>query len=81
MRLPQFSLKTLLWLVAIVAAFLGGAKWGNRNAGDLESSRKMATELWIRAEKKRQQLQNELDELSQSYDTAASRSGTEQIRP
>ena len=25
MRRPQFTLKTLLWLMAVVAAFLGGA--------------------------------------------------------
>lgn len=27
MRRPQFSLKTLLWLMAVVAAFCGGASW------------------------------------------------------
>jgi hypothetical protein len=33
---PQFSLKTLLWLMAVVAAFLGGAEFGRlREAGRL----------------------------------------------
>jgi hypothetical protein len=27
MRRPQFSLKTLLWLMALVGAFFGGAAW------------------------------------------------------
>lgn len=27
MTRPQFSLKTLLWLMVVVAAFLGGARW------------------------------------------------------
>jgi hypothetical protein len=27
---PQFSLKTLLWLMAVVAAFLAGAAWSER---------------------------------------------------
>jgi hypothetical protein len=27
MRRPQFSLKTLLWLVVVVAAFFGGSEW------------------------------------------------------
>jgi hypothetical protein len=28
MRRPQFSLKSLLWLMAVVAAFFAGAEWG-----------------------------------------------------
>jgi hypothetical protein len=27
MRRPQFSLKTLLWLMAVVAAFFAGSAW------------------------------------------------------
>ena len=27
MRRPQFTLKSLLWLMAVVAAFFGGAEW------------------------------------------------------
>jgi hypothetical protein len=38
MRRPQFSLKTLLWLMAVVAAFLGGflggAEWQKRSHGE-----------------------------------------------
>jgi hypothetical protein len=30
MRRPQFSIKTLLWLMAVVAAFVGGAGWQRR---------------------------------------------------
>jgi hypothetical protein len=30
MRRRQFTLKTLLWLMAVVAAFLGGAGWQRR---------------------------------------------------
>lgn len=31
MRRPQFSLKTLLWLMAVVAALFGGREWGIRH--------------------------------------------------
>ena len=34
MRRPQFSLKTLLWLMAVVAAFFAGAAWNNRRWQD-----------------------------------------------
>jgi hypothetical protein len=34
MRRPQFSLKTLLWLMAVVAAFSGGAAWQHRMASE-----------------------------------------------
>jgi hypothetical protein len=27
MRRPQFSLKSLLWLMVVIVAFLGGAAW------------------------------------------------------
>jgi hypothetical protein len=27
---PQFTLKTLLWLMAVVAAFFAGAAWSER---------------------------------------------------
>jgi hypothetical protein len=30
MRRPQFTLKTLLWLMALVAALFGGREWGIR---------------------------------------------------
>ena len=30
MRRPQFTLRTLLWLMAVVAAFCGGAAWQKR---------------------------------------------------
>src|ERR1700756_2666174 len=30
MRRPQVSLNTLLWLMAVVAAFLGGSEWQKR---------------------------------------------------
>jgi hypothetical protein len=30
MRRPQFSLKTLLWLMVVVAAFFAGAAWSER---------------------------------------------------
>lgn len=33
MSRPQFSLKTLLWLTAVVAAFLGGVMLGVKLAG------------------------------------------------
>jgi hypothetical protein len=29
-RRPQFTLKTLLWLMAVVAAFFAGAAWQHR---------------------------------------------------
>ena len=31
---PQFSLKTLLWLVVVVAAFLAGAQFGERRESE-----------------------------------------------
>jgi hypothetical protein len=31
MNRPQFSLKSLLWLMAVVAAFFGGAAWQHRS--------------------------------------------------
>jgi hypothetical protein len=30
MRRPQFTLKTLLWLMAVVAAFFAGGRWAER---------------------------------------------------
>lgn len=38
MSRPQFSLKTLLWLMVVVAAFLGGAAWQKRRmTGEVKS--------------------------------------------
>ena len=34
MRRPQFSLKTLLWLMAVVGAFLAGIEWDRRHPKD-----------------------------------------------
>ena len=34
---PQFSIRTLLWLTLVVAAFLGGAEWGKRRQATNES--------------------------------------------
>lgn len=34
---PRFSLRTLLWLVALVAAFFGGAEWGKRRQATNEA--------------------------------------------
>ena len=31
---PQFSIRTLLWLTLVVAAFLGGAAWQRTNDHD-----------------------------------------------
>ncbi|HVA47429.1 MAG TPA: hypothetical protein VNH11_13755 [Pirellulales bacterium] len=36
MRRPQFSLKTLLWLMAVVGAFLGGVVMGQRIGKEAE---------------------------------------------
>ena len=36
-RRPQFSLKTLLWLMAVVAAFFAGAAWQRRHEGTQSS--------------------------------------------
>jgi hypothetical protein len=30
MRRPQFTLKTWLWLMVVVACFFAGAEWGRR---------------------------------------------------
>lgn len=34
MRRPQFSLKTMLWLMALVAAFFAGSQYGRRRQID-----------------------------------------------
>jgi hypothetical protein len=34
MTRPQFSQKTLLWLMAVVEAFLGGAEWKRHHDRD-----------------------------------------------
>ena len=34
MRRPQFSLKTLLWLMLVVAAFFGGSAWQQQKLQD-----------------------------------------------
>jgi hypothetical protein len=39
MRRPQFSLKTLLWLMAVVAAFCAGAVWQRERDRQEESER------------------------------------------
>jgi hypothetical protein len=34
MRRPKFTLKTLLWLMAVVAAFGAGVQWDRKTASD-----------------------------------------------
>lgn len=41
MRRPQFSLKTMLWLMAVLAAFLAGIRWERaQRAADAALARK-----------------------------------------
>ena len=60
----QFSLKTLLWVMVVVAAFFGGAKWGRR---DLENAYLAQFEAWVRADSKARELQRELNELRHEH--------------
>jgi hypothetical protein len=63
MRRPQFSLKTMLWLMLVVAAFLGGLGIGQQRAShterllraEAERSRAMA-EAALAAERRAREL-------------------------
>jgi hypothetical protein len=44
MRRPQFSLRTLLWLMAVVAAFCGGLGIGRQSANQREQILRMEAE-------------------------------------
>ena len=45
MRRPQFTLKTMLWLMAVVAAFCAGIDAGHQRAGE---DAKLQALLWLR---------------------------------
>jgi hypothetical protein len=49
MARPQFSIKTMLWLMAVVAAFLGGAEWARR--GWEQEKAGLLTELRLAADR------------------------------
>lgn len=53
MRRPQFTLKTLLWLMVVVGAFFGGRAVGIRDeqkraANELEQAAREVEELWAK---------------------------------
>ncbi|HWB11457.1 MAG TPA: hypothetical protein VG826_19660 [Pirellulales bacterium] len=75
---PVFSLKTMLWLMAVVGAFFGGAEWGKRGSAEREASLSAklhdAEEAWGEAFKRqveasldKQELQDELTDLKKHY--------------
>ena len=57
MRRPQFTIKLLLWLTALVAAFLGGMQWQDRILGIRASEREQELERMNRG------LANEIQSL------------------
>jgi hypothetical protein len=75
---PQFSLKTLLWLMALVAAFFAGAEWRRQrmeaDIWNISLERAMREAL----EKYRKQDAARRLRLAAESDSQAPRSGTQE---
>ena len=63
---PQFTLKTLLWLMAVAAAFFAGSSWAERRLADerkeLEESADQCFQMVRRAGRYVQEMEKALDE-------------------
>ncbi|HWB11674.1 MAG TPA: hypothetical protein VG826_20755 [Pirellulales bacterium] len=68
MRRPQFSLKTMLWLMAVAGAFFAGIEWDRRHPDDHRRA------LWENLQECREQ-QGETFDLLMKMRAAMSRHG------